>query len=126
MTNYIALIRKEKNSDYGVDFPDFPGCISAGSTMDEAKDMANEALQGHIKLMVEENIELPESSSLDQIMSDKENQEAVAFLVPILEKIKTVRINVTVPENILTVIDNKAKDNGETRSGFLVRAALNY
>jgi predicted RNase H-like HicB family nuclease len=126
MTNYIALIRKEKNSDYGVDFPDFPGCISAGSTMDEAKDMANEALQGHIKLMVEENIELPESSSLDQIMSDKENQEAVAFLVPILEKIKTVRINVTVPENILTVIDNKAKDKGETRSGFLVRAALNY
>ena len=125
MTNYIALIRKEKNSDYGVDFPDFPGCISAGSTMDEAKDMANEALQGHIKLMVEENIELPESSSLDQIMSDKENQEAVAFLVPILEKIKTVRINVTVPENILTVIDNKAKDKGETRSGFLVRAALN-
>jgi hypothetical protein len=94
--------------------------------MDEAKDMANEALQGHIKLMVEENIELPESSSLDQIMSDKENQEAVAFLVPILEKIKTVRINVTVPENILTVIDNKAKDKGETRSGFLVRAALNY
>jgi predicted RNase H-like HicB family nuclease len=45
--NYIALIHKEENSDYGVSFPDFPGCISAGETLEQAKTMAQEALIGH-------------------------------------------------------------------------------
>jgi predicted RNase H-like HicB family nuclease len=44
MTTYIGLLRKEKCSDYGVDFPDFPGCITAGRTHDEACRMAAEAL----------------------------------------------------------------------------------
>ena len=30
MTTCIALLRKEATSDYGVDFPDFPGCVTAG------------------------------------------------------------------------------------------------
>ena len=94
--------------------------------MDEAKDMAREALLGHIELMKDEGHKLPEPSTLDQVMTDPENLEAVAFLVSIPEKIKTVRINITVPENILETIDSKAKAKGETRSGFLVRAALNY
>ena len=40
MTEYIALIHKEPGSDYGVSFPDFPGCITAGTTVDEARRMA--------------------------------------------------------------------------------------
>ena len=30
MPSYIAIIHKEPESDYGVSFPDFPGCITAG------------------------------------------------------------------------------------------------
>ncbi len=30
MRQYIALIHKEPDSDYGVSFPDLPGVISAG------------------------------------------------------------------------------------------------
>ena len=45
MSTYIALIRKDPDSDYGVDFPDFPGCVTAGSTLDEARSMADEALR---------------------------------------------------------------------------------
>jgi predicted RNase H-like HicB family nuclease len=44
--DYIAIIHKEPNSDFGVSFPDFAGCITAGRTLDEAKDMAAEALTG--------------------------------------------------------------------------------
>ena len=40
MPNYIAVVHKEPASDYGVSFPDFPGCITAGKTIDEAKDLA--------------------------------------------------------------------------------------
>ena len=34
---YIALIHKEDASDYGVSFPDLPGCVTAGATLDEAR-----------------------------------------------------------------------------------------
>ena len=40
MANYIAIVHKEAKSDFGVSFPDFPGCITAGKNIDEAKDMA--------------------------------------------------------------------------------------
>ena len=43
MRQYIALIHKEADSDYGVSFPDLPGVISAGKTLDEARDMGAEA-----------------------------------------------------------------------------------
>jgi len=48
--DYIAIIHKEADSDFGVSFPDFPGCITADLTLDEAKDMALEALAGHIEV----------------------------------------------------------------------------
>ena len=42
--DYIAYLHKDRNSDYGVSFPDFPGCITAGKTLEEAHRMAAEAL----------------------------------------------------------------------------------
>ena len=33
---YLAVIHKEPGSEYGVSFPDFPGCVTAGKTIDEA------------------------------------------------------------------------------------------
>ena len=41
---YIAYLHKDKKSDYGVSFPDFPGCITAGTSLEEARRMAAEAL----------------------------------------------------------------------------------
>lgn len=83
MTSYITLLRKEPDSDYGVDLPDFPGCVSAGETMEEARKMAQEALIGHVRLMLEEGEGLPEPSKLETVMSDSENQEAVAFWITV-------------------------------------------
>ena len=54
MENYIAVVHKDPNSDFGVSFPDFPGCITAGTTLDEAQKMAHEALTLHINDMIED------------------------------------------------------------------------
>ena len=83
MTVYICLLRKEAGSDVGVDFPDFPGCITAGKTLDEARQMAVEALNAHVALMAGDGDLLPETSTLEECMALKENQDAVAFLVEI-------------------------------------------
>ena len=57
--HYPAVVDKDPDSDYGVVFPDFPGCVSAGSTLDEAMLGAQEALAGHVALMVADSDELP-------------------------------------------------------------------
>lgn len=122
--NYIALIYKEANSDYGVVFPDFPGCITAAPTLEEAKTEAKEALLGHIEVMKEIGESLPSPSSLDEIMAEKEYRDAVAFLVETPSS-RSVRVNVTFTEETLAIIDRRARQCHLTRSAFLAKAAEN-
>lgn len=82
MRRYIALVHKEAQSDFGVSFPDFPGIVTAGVTLDEARCMAGEALMLHLKGLAADGGTAPEPSSLGQIMSNPENRVAVAILVP--------------------------------------------
>ena len=123
MTVFIALLRKEPTSDFGVDFPDFPGCVTAGSTVDEAVAMAREALGGHIEAMQEAGYEIPEPSTLDAVLASRHNRKAVPVLVPVDLPGKPVRVNVIVPDRDLKAIDRYAKRHGMSRSGFLVAAA---
>lgn len=120
MTIYIALLRKEHHSDFGVDFPDFPGCVTAGKTLDEARRMAVEALELHIHGMIEDHDPIPEPSTLDVVMEDNHNRDAVAFLVEIATKpARNVRVNVMLPEDIVEAIDRTTNN----RSRFLADAA---
>ncbi|HWF00311.1 MAG TPA: type II toxin-antitoxin system HicB family antitoxin [Caulobacteraceae bacterium] len=120
---YIALIHKEAGSDYGVSFPDLPGVITAGETLDDARRMAAEALALHLEGMAEDGEALPERSSLEAIMAHRENRDAVAVLVPTPELARTVRVNITMADNELREIDAYAEDHGYSRSRFLVIAA---
>jgi predicted RNase H-like HicB family nuclease len=121
---YIAYLHKEKKSDYGVSFPDFPGCIAAGSTLDEARRMAAEALSLHIAGMREDGERIPEPSTLDDLRRDPARKDSVAFLVELAEPEKTVRFNVTARESQLSEIDSRARAAKLTRSAYLVRSAL--
>jgi predicted RNase H-like HicB family nuclease len=122
--NFIALIHKDADSDYGVSFPDLPGVVTAGVDLDDARGMAEEALALHLEGMEADHDPIPEPSSLEAIMTDRENRDGVAILVKAPAKAaKAVRINVTVPENELAEIDRYAAEQGYSRSGFLVHAA---
>jgi predicted RNase H-like HicB family nuclease len=124
MRQYIGLIHKEAESDFGVSFPDFPGVVTAGVTLDEARAMAEEALAFHVDGLVEDGEAIPEPSSLEQVMADKDNLSGVAILVSLkTEATKVVRVNVTIPEDVLNQIDQYAERHGYSRSGFLTAAA---
>ncbi|BAT60892.1 ribbon-helix-helix protein, copG family [Variibacter gotjawalensis] len=124
MRDYIALIHKDQDSDYGVSFPDLPGCISAGKTLDEAQTMAAEALAFHLEGLALDGEPVPEPSSLQTIMSDRANRDGVAVLVAAPQPSgRSVRVNVTLPDDLLDAIDRHAEKNGFTRSGFLAQAA---
>jgi predicted RNase H-like HicB family nuclease len=125
MRQYIGLIHKEAESDFGVSFPDFPGIATAGTTLDDARAMAEEALAFHIEGLVADGEAIPEPSRLEDIMADPENRDGVAILVAVKTEArsKAVRVNVTLPEDVLQQIDRYAEAHGYTRSGFLTQAA---
>jgi predicted RNase H-like HicB family nuclease len=124
MKQYIGLIHKDAESDFGVSFPDFPGVVTAGEDLDDARGMAEEALAFHIEGLVEDGEAIPEPSSLAEIMASAANRDGVAILVGVkTEAKKVVRVNVTLPADVLQRIDAFAEAHGYTRSGFLAKAA---
>ena len=127
MSNYIAVVHKDSSSDFGVSFPDFTGCITGGKSIDVVKDLASEALSGHIKIMREFGEKIPNPTKLDDIVADQDYADAIAFFVVSAPEIKskTVRVNITLPEDILHQIDVTARKRGMSRSSFLTHAAQN-
>jgi predicted RNase H-like HicB family nuclease len=121
--NYIGLIHKDKKSDYGVSFPDFPGVITAGKDIDDARNMAEEALALHIEGMLQDGKPIPPPASLKDIMADPANKGAVVIVVAATSPNTIRRVNVTLPEDVLAQIDHYAHKHGLSRSGFLVQAA---
>lgn len=121
---YIAYLHKDSKSDFGVSFPDFPGCITAGKSLDEARRRAPEALAFHIAGMLEDGEKIPKPSKMDDLVADADRQNAVAFLVTTdFPKSKTVRVNVTARENQIELIDRLAAQAGMTRSAYMVQSA---
>jgi predicted RNase H-like HicB family nuclease len=121
---YIAYLHKDRDSDYGVSFPDFPGCITAGKTLDEASRRAPEALALHIAGMIEDGDAVPEPSKLDDVAADAAKHGAVAFMVSVDAPDATVRVNITARESQIEKIDALAEAAGLTRSAYMVRSAI--
>jgi predicted RNase H-like HicB family nuclease len=126
---FVAFVHKEADSCYGVSFPDLPGCISAGKSLDEALQNATEALSGHLRVLEKDGDPIPAPRSIDQIISDKSTSEersgAIIAAVPVIRSSgSTVRINVSMDKGLLDAIDSAAKQRKQTRSAFLVSAAM--
>jgi predicted RNase H-like HicB family nuclease len=116
---YPAVIDKDPDSDYGVVFPDFPGCVSAGSTLDEAVSGAHEALAGHVALMVADGDELPDPTPLEKVAAERDATTVAITLVPVTLPGKAQRVNITIDVGLLEEIDAIA----DNRSRFLAEAA---
>jgi predicted RNase H-like HicB family nuclease len=122
---YIAYLHKDRTSDFGVSFPDFPGCVTAGKTLDEARRMAAEALALHVEGMIEDGEEIPTPSTLDALANDPAMTGAVAFLVAVRPpEDKTVRVNIAARQSQVEQIDARARRFGLSRSAYLIQAGL--
>ncbi|MFY7779249.1 MAG: type II toxin-antitoxin system HicB family antitoxin [Elstera sp.] len=121
MNHYVAYIRKDTDSDYGVEFPDLPGCITAGRTLDEARAMAAEALAGHLATLESLGEAVPTPSTLEALKDDPHQAGATLVLIDLPDAfLKAERVNVMIPRHLLGRIDAAS---GGNRSRFLVEAA---
>lgn len=127
---YPVVIHKDEHSDFGVTVPDIPGCYSAGSTYDEALSNVIEAIECHLEGLLIDNESIPVGSTIDEWINHEEFQGGIWALIDIdLSQIsgKAKRINITMPERVLNLIDLYAKHHAiKNRSSFLADAALNY
>ena len=126
---FPIVIHKDRNSGYGVIVPDLPGCFSAGDTLDDAIDSAHEAIACHLEGLLMDGETIPEQALLEAHRANKEHRSGTWALVSIdISKLssKAKRVNITIPARVLAIVDEAAAREGETRSGFLARAALSY
>ena len=78
---YVALIRKEDETDYWVDIPDLPGCVSSGVTEEKARVNFQEALALHLQSMKEEGLGLPVPRSRDEVLAAEEDPYVSDYIV---------------------------------------------
>jgi predicted RNase H-like HicB family nuclease len=126
---YPVVIHKEIASDYGVTVPDLPGCFSAGDTVEDALSNAIEAIECHIEGLLIDGESVPKAKSLEQHRAHPDYRAGFWALVDVdVSKLsgKSRRVNITLPERVLTQIDSFASRTGDTRSGLLMNAALEY
>ena len=59
---YRIILRKEPEGVYTAFVPSLPGCITWGNTIDEAIEMAKEAVEGYIAVLEEEKELIPDDN----------------------------------------------------------------
>ncbi len=126
---YPVVIHKDPKSDYGVTVPDLPGCFSAGSTIDEALSGAVEAIELHLEGMLADHEPIPQPQGVEKHRRSRQWAKGVWALVTVdPSKLggKAKRVNVTLPERLLALMDRHAKKSGESRSGLIAQAAMEY
>lgn len=125
ITYQAAICGVEGN--YGVVFPDFPGCVSAGDTLSEVAEMANEALQLHVEGMAEDAEAIPEPKrhTLTDVQGSFDDPED-----PIEEvwvKMIDVTVNVPQPDDVVELqvpvsLAKELDEAGVDRRRFIIDA----
>lgn len=95
MPTYVALLSKDADSDYGVHFPDFPGCFTSGSSLDEIRAMVEEVLPFHIEGIAEDGQSLARATSVQVVMAHPDHATCFPFLVQVDETGRTAQVDTT-------------------------------
>jgi predicted RNase H-like HicB family nuclease len=119
---YPVYVHKDSESAYGVTFPDFPGCFSASDDLEGLPRLAQEAVEVHFE---GEDTEIPPPTALEKLAADPAYEGGAWLLIDIdLAKVnpKSVRLNISLPANLVGEIDRYVAEHHMTRSG-LAKAA---
>ncbi|MDD5028917.1 MAG: type II toxin-antitoxin system HicB family antitoxin [Rhodoferax sp.] len=112
---------------HGAQVPDFPGCFSAADDLQELPRKVQEAVEVWFD---GEDLDLPAPSGLDSLALKSDYTGGCWMLIDIdtsrldlRSNKKPMRINISMPADLVHDIDLAARASGATRSGFLAKAA---
>ena len=121
---YVALI-DGKAGAYGVSFPDLPGCVAMGKTVDEAMGNAAEALRDWVEVTEEAGGKVPAPRAAEALRREREVKQALAAgaqlaSVPLVRETgKPVKANLSLDAGVLSALDEEAGRRKLTRSALI-------
>jgi len=121
---YPLYVHHDEGSAWSGEFPDIPGCFTAGDELADLPKMAQEAVEAHYGF---DNDPLPKASTPETWLNHPDYQGGFWLMVDIdLSRVRaprSVRLNISLPEPLVQRIDTVAKQRGQSRSAFLASAA---
>ncbi|MYK99238.1 MAG: hypothetical protein F4014_10660, partial [Gemmatimonadetes bacterium] len=113
---YPALIDGEKVA-YGVSFPDLPGIVAMGDTIDEALMNAEEALREYAIETEIDGDAIVRPCELDEVVVEPAQ---ILTAVPLIRQSgRSVRIHMAINEGVAVFIDSEANRRGMTRTAYV-------
>ncbi len=122
--DYIGLIEYHQD-EYYIFFPDIPGITACGKTLDEAKKYAKKFLVEGLLDRLSNKAKLPRPSSLETILKNPDYKHCIAIVISVAEPIgKAVRINITMHQSLLHLLDREARMQNKSRSSLIEEILL--
>lgn len=116
MLRYPALIDGE-NGAYGVSFPDLPGVVAMGGTVDQALVNAEDALRDYA-IETERDGQARIAPSAIEDVTPPTGSTLVS--VPLIRLSgRSIRANMMLDEGVIAFIDGEAKRRGMTRTSYV-------
>ena len=134
-----AVFELNGEGGYGVYFPALPGCVSMGDSLEEARRMALEAVAGHLALILADGEAVPSTvgakparapkGAVVEVLNipDADIRAELPKMRRSLEQArlrkrgKCLRLNITLPEELVGRTDDYARKHHETRSGLIAK-----
>ena len=113
---YPALVDGREGA-YGVVFPDLPGCVAMGYTVEDALVNAEDTLRDYTLDAEEDGEALPRPSPFQSIDVPKGSQLVSIPLIKVSGR--KVRANLTLDEGVAAFIDSEARRRKMTRTAYI-------
>ena len=116
MLRYPALIDGESGA-YGVTFPDLPGIVAMGASMDEAMIHAEEALRDYALQAERDGDAIVPPSAIESV--NPPSGSALVAIPLIRLSGRRVRANLTLDEGVAEFINSEARRRRMTRTAYV-------
>lgn len=115
---YPAVLERGAKDTFAVWFPDFPNCVAAGRTQEDAIAKAEHALAQAVDMLSERDRPLPDPTAFEKIEIPKGARLVTFFAVGIEPPDPSERVNIYLPKSLLARADSRAAELGMSRSSF--------
>ena len=115
---YPVVLEGGPRGTFGAWFPDFPGCVAGGKSLEEATAKAEKALAQAVDALAENNQPMPEPTPVERIVLPKGCTPLAYFIVGVDPPDPSERVNIYLPKSLIAQADRRAAELGMSRSSF--------
>jgi len=115
---YPAVLERDPRGVFAVWFPDFPDCVTAARSQEEAMAKAQEALATALQELAERDQALPEPTGFDAIALPSQSDFVAFVAVGAAPPDPSERVNVYLPKSLIKRVDRAAAAFGMSRSSY--------